>query len=259
MGNFYSAGYDPLFYGHHANVDRMWKIWKGMNKRTHLDPTSADWLNASYVFYDENRELVRVYNRDCVDTRKMGYDYVRSDIPWMRNRPNPHPKKGKDGEKPAKTKMTVNDLNFPVRLNQTLEVRVNRPDKNSVKGTEKLAIEGIKYDCERFVKFDVIMNDPNNGVEVTPTDIEFLGSFSELPHGMVAERRMDETGSVLFPLKQRLEVLQAQNDDFIIVKIVPRAGCQDVTISEIKIVLDSVQDVPISEEVVLEPVDPSFE
>ncbi|GMI71703.1 hypothetical protein HRI_000839600 [Hibiscus trionum] len=28
MGNFYSAGYDPLFYAHHANVDRMWHLWK---------------------------------------------------------------------------------------------------------------------------------------------------------------------------------------------------------------------------------------
>ncbi|CAI9784322.1 unnamed protein product [Fraxinus pennsylvanica] len=28
MGNFYSAGRDLLFYCHHANVDRMWTLWR---------------------------------------------------------------------------------------------------------------------------------------------------------------------------------------------------------------------------------------
>ncbi|GJW48409.1 AChain A, aurone synthase [Tanacetum coccineum] len=27
MGSLLSAGYDPLFYVHHANVDRMWTLW----------------------------------------------------------------------------------------------------------------------------------------------------------------------------------------------------------------------------------------
>ncbi|KAL7585870.1 hypothetical protein Lser_V15G45502 [Lactuca serriola] len=247
MGNFYSAGYDPLFYGHHANVDRMWKIWKGMNKRTHHEPTSPDWLDASYVFYDEKKNLVRVYNRDCVDTRTMGYDYERSDIPWIRNRPNPHPKGRKDGEKPKKTKMTVDDLNFPVKLNQTLEVRVQRPGyRNSVLGIEKLLLEGVTYDCERFVKFDVIMNDPDNGVEVTPSDTEFLGSFSQLPHGMNAENRMKMSSGISFPIKERLNDLGAEDNDFIFVKIVPKAGCHDVTISKIEVVMGPIDVVPIS-------------
>ncbi|KAI7752303.1 hypothetical protein M8C21_015049, partial [Ambrosia artemisiifolia] len=37
MGNFYSAGYDPAFYLHHSNVDRMWQIWKDLDTRN-VDP-----------------------------------------------------------------------------------------------------------------------------------------------------------------------------------------------------------------------------
>lgn len=260
MGNFYSAGYDPLFYGHHANVDRMWKIWKGMNRRHHA-PSSTDWLDASYVFYDENRKLVRVYNRDCVDTRTMGYDYERSEIPWIRNRPNPHPKGGKDkGNARKPDKATVKDLSFPVRLNQTLEVRVMRPAKRTTEdkerteiAIEKLVLQGVRYDCERFVKFDVIMNDPDNGVDVTPVDTEFLGYFSRLPHGMVAENRMKEISGISFAIKDRLKILKVENDDSIVVKIVPRAGCEDVTIQNIEVVMDPVDNiVPLAESLVVQ-------
>ncbi|KAI7757357.1 hypothetical protein M8C21_014171 [Ambrosia artemisiifolia] len=58
MGVFYSAARDPLFYAHHANIDRMWKLWKELRLPGHVDLTHPSWLNASYVFYDENEDLV---------------------------------------------------------------------------------------------------------------------------------------------------------------------------------------------------------
>lgn len=46
MGNFYSAGFDPIFFGHHSNVDRMWSIWKTLGGKRQ-DFTDSDWLNSS--------------------------------------------------------------------------------------------------------------------------------------------------------------------------------------------------------------------
>ncbi|CAD6340907.1 unnamed protein product [Miscanthus lutarioriparius] len=60
MGNFYSAGFDPLFYAHHANIDRMWSVWKGLDARSHTDLTDPDWLDASFLLYDETSKLVRI-------------------------------------------------------------------------------------------------------------------------------------------------------------------------------------------------------
>ena len=90
MGNFYSIARDPIFFLHHANVDRMWSVWKtlGGKRRDFTDP---DWLDAGFLFYDENAQLIRVKVRESLDTKKLGYVYqdVDVDIPWLKSKPTP--------------------------------------------------------------------------------------------------------------------------------------------------------------------------
>lgn len=79
MGNFYSAARDSIFFAHHSNIDRMWNIWKTLGGRRQ-DITDSDYLDASFVFYDENAQLVRVKVRDCLDPTNLGYTYQDVDI-----------------------------------------------------------------------------------------------------------------------------------------------------------------------------------
>jgi tyrosinase len=39
-----TAGLDPIFWLHHANIDRLWEVWR-KNPATHVDPTAANWVN----------------------------------------------------------------------------------------------------------------------------------------------------------------------------------------------------------------------
>jgi tyrosinase len=39
-----TAGIDPIFYLHHANIDRLWQVWR-QNPPTDVDPTDPKWLN----------------------------------------------------------------------------------------------------------------------------------------------------------------------------------------------------------------------
>jgi polyphenol oxidase len=57
MGNFGRAAYDPIFYPVHANVDRIWSLWKKIpgGKRTH--PKHPAFLNTQFTFYDEKANL----------------------------------------------------------------------------------------------------------------------------------------------------------------------------------------------------------
>ena len=38
-----TAGLDPIFYLHHANIDRLWEVWR-QNPPAHVDPKDANWL-----------------------------------------------------------------------------------------------------------------------------------------------------------------------------------------------------------------------
>jgi tyrosinase len=38
-----TAGLDPIFWLHHANIDRLWEVWRE-NPPAHVDPPDANWL-----------------------------------------------------------------------------------------------------------------------------------------------------------------------------------------------------------------------
>jgi tyrosinase len=39
-----TAGLDPIFWLHHANIDRLWEVWR-QNPATDVDPSDANWVN----------------------------------------------------------------------------------------------------------------------------------------------------------------------------------------------------------------------
>nr|CCA94610.1 polyphenol oxidase precursor [Taraxacum officinale] len=245
MGNFYSAGYDPVFYVHHANVDRMWKVWKDLGIRGHIEPPDNDWRNASYVFYDENKELVRVYNKDCVRLEKLKYDYQFAPIPWKNSRPVARTKKSNIALKSVGTVKQAQDSKFPLKLDKTTKVLVKRPATNRSKedkenANEVLLIKGVVFNGEKFVKFDVFVNDKDDVTASTAEESEFAGSFAQLPHNHGDKMLM--TSSARFGLTELLEDIDAEDDESILVTLVPKVGCEEVTIGEIKVEL-----VPIEE------------
>nr|BAO79386.1 polyphenol_oxidase [Vitis labrusca x Vitis vinifera] len=244
MGNFYTAGRDPIFFGHHANVDRMWNIWKTIGGKNRKDFTDTDWLDATFVFYDENKQLVKVKVSDCVDTSKLRYQYQDIPIPWL---PKKTKAKAKTTTKSSKSgvakaaelpKTTISSIgDFPKALNSVIRVEVPRPKKSRSKKEkedeeEVLLIKGIELDRENFVKFDVYINDEDYSVS-RPKNSEFAGSFVNVPHKHMKE--MKTKTNLRFAINELLEDLGAEDDESVIVTIVPRAGGDDVTIGGIEI------------------------
>ncbi|KAE8728795.1 Polyphenol oxidase II [Hibiscus syriacus] len=256
MGNFYSAGRDPLFYAHHSNVDRMWNIWKSLpgkkpgKKRT--DFADTDWLDSSFLFYDENANLNRVKVRDALDTRNLGYDYQRVDIPWLKNKPTPRrPGKGRGqghgrGQAvAAETKAASVIRNaFPIVLDKVVRIEVPRPKKSRTKHEkedeeEVLVLQNIQVDRDIAVKFDVYINDEDDETPTEPEDSEFAGSFTNIPHNHHKPGVKLDTNLTL-PLSDLLEDLDVEGDDNIEVTLVPKEGKGLVSIGNIKI--DYIQD-----------------
>ncbi|KAI4374109.1 hypothetical protein MLD38_012144 [Melastoma candidum] len=251
MGNFYSAGRDPIFMAHHANVDRMWTLWKALGGKKRTDITDPDWLNAQFMFYDENANLVRVTVKDCLDPKALGYAYQEVDIPWLQSKPTPRQKVktklsklfGSERAAIAATSrpITATFINFPVKLDKKVVTLVKRPKTGRTPAEkeeeeEVLLIEAIEFDKESFVKFDVYINDEHDDLS-RPDKTEFAGSFVNVPHKHKHKEKgtkMKTKTTLRLGITELLDDLDF-DDEEVVVTLVPRAGGRGVTIGGIKI------------------------
>ncbi|WP_151088541.1 tyrosinase family protein [Hymenobacter baengnokdamensis] len=81
MGNVPSAGFDPVFWVHHANIDLLWTQWaqSPQGQRPNLDSLKADNWN-HYNFIDENGKHVS-YSVDSAYALAMHPDYRYDRLP----------------------------------------------------------------------------------------------------------------------------------------------------------------------------------
>uniref|UniRef100_A0A5B6YVS2 Putative polyphenol oxidase n=1 Tax=Davidia involucrata TaxID=16924 RepID=A0A5B6YVS2_DAVIN len=216
MGAFYSAARDPIFYAHHSNVDRMWTIWKTLGGRRH-DFTDPDWLDTRFIFYDENKQLVRVKLRDCLDNAELGYVYQNVELPWLNSQPTPLPLK--------KTPMAeTSTAVFPIKLDKKVTVKVRRNKRDKEEEEEVLVIEGIEVAVHAHVKFDVYINYVPDEYEapIGPDKTEFAGSFVHLPRK--SKHRETTKTRLRIGITNLMEDLGAEDDDNVLVTMIPKNG-----------------------------------
>lgn len=96
MRRFSSAALDPIFWLHHANIDRLWTIWLKRDTQ-HSNPAERNWLTAlRFEFHDGARKVVAFTPSQMVDTMAMPAPYKYEDetdpvggIPVVSGRPKP--------------------------------------------------------------------------------------------------------------------------------------------------------------------------
>jgi tyrosinase len=69
MGNIGTAAYDPIFWSHHAMIDRLWLIWQARHGNANI---SADLLDVVLQPFN-----LRV--RDVLNANDLGYDYAAAE------------------------------------------------------------------------------------------------------------------------------------------------------------------------------------
>ncbi|XP_019174288.1 PREDICTED: polyphenol oxidase I, chloroplastic-like [Ipomoea nil] len=231
MGNFYSAGRDPLFYSHHANVDRMWVIWQQQLGGKNF--TDDAWLDASFLFYDENENPVRVYVKDCLDTTKMGYEYQPSALPWLNSKPAASITTGVAA---ASNAPFVTDV-FPVTLDKVVQAKVrrsktSRTEEEKEQEEEVLVIDGIEVSADQYARFDVYLNDAAEA-EGGKDKAQYAGGFAHLPQNQ--QSSTNTTTSLRLGLNEMLADLGVEDEDTILVTLAPTVGGGVVNVSSIAI------------------------
>jgi hypothetical protein len=87
MGFTTTAGRDPIFWLHHANIDRLWEVWRGLPSSIAVtDPGGAStllattWRSAVFVFGDPGSPSTYTMD-DIEDPDMLGYSYESTELP----------------------------------------------------------------------------------------------------------------------------------------------------------------------------------
>ncbi|XP_062186406.1 polyphenol oxidase, chloroplastic-like [Phragmites australis] len=224
MGVYYSAGRDPILYPHHSNIDRMWEVWRALDPNRHVDFSDPDWLDASFLFYDEDARLVRMRVRDVLDSSKLRYTYENVHLQWVNAKPTVTPGLSRQRRAAAKA---LEAVRFPVSLQRAVTAEVRRPRvarSRLAKAVEEevLVVEGIEFDGTELVKFDVYINAPEYH-KVGRGGRELAGSYMSLKHVGHRHHGTFET-SLRLALNELLEDLDADGDETVAVTLVPKQG-----------------------------------
>lgn len=78
MGLIVTAANDPLFFAHHANIDRLWNWWSAL-RGAGAAATFDDWRHVAWTFADWDGSLVAVRSVDLIDhERSLRYAYAKA-------------------------------------------------------------------------------------------------------------------------------------------------------------------------------------
>lgn len=71
-----TAARDPIFWLHHAMIDRLWKRWLDRGGSRQNPVNNGAWMDTPFAFFDENGQQVTMRGRDILDTvNQLDYRY----------------------------------------------------------------------------------------------------------------------------------------------------------------------------------------
>ncbi len=75
-----TAALDPIFWLHHANIDRLWEVWTHRDP-TFTDPADAAWLtDVPFVLHDATGAVVTFTPSQMLDPKTVRHGYQYDDI-----------------------------------------------------------------------------------------------------------------------------------------------------------------------------------
>jgi tyrosinase len=84
MTNPDTAALDPIFWIHHANIDRLWEVWVARNPAKHKNPSDLAWLNGpanrKFVMPDAEGQTQVFTPAQMRSTTAPPLDYVYQDV-----------------------------------------------------------------------------------------------------------------------------------------------------------------------------------
>jgi hypothetical protein len=224
MGSFGTAARDPIFWMHHANIDRLWNHWLTLGGGR-KDPSSTLWCNQVWRFCNENGQVVGIRVRDVINAQaQLNYRYAGQAVVPTQTCPtaatttpilslNITQKTIVAEEKP--TTLGPGPVRVPIKVSAKRDVI--RAAATSTTRTVSLRIEGITVDAPPGVIYEVYLGLPE-GQKGDPARPEFIG--------VIAPFGADHAGAAgltaAFPIDAAAARALQSNPDNIHLTFVPR-------------------------------------
>lgn len=75
-----TAAFDPIFWLHHCNIDRLWEEWR--QDPTHADPTAPTWLTGQqFNMHDGTGQPFTFTSQEVLDTTQVLHGFLYDTIP----------------------------------------------------------------------------------------------------------------------------------------------------------------------------------
>ena len=211
MGWVPTAAFDPIFWTHHSNVDRIWQQWTNSeNGRlvTLQQLKSAEW---SYVFFDENGKKVTYTMEDAIKIiYTMDYDFDDTKVTG----------KYQDGLVMSNRKQVI--------ASNTNSISVNDQITDAVTLKSLLTSNGSKVSKSIMTITTSFTKVPKGSYEVynnyvvgnKPSDINFIGfmTFFGADHKMIGEscekgccRELTKSGRPKFTFEYEVDMNDVYN------------------------------------------------
>jgi polyphenol oxidase len=242
MGVLASAAFDPVFFAHHANIDRIWDKWKSADPAHHTNPVNPIWLQQGFYFYDQTPTWTFISNDQMLTPGLLSYNYQP---PQTSAAPGPVA----SAASAASAVRVVQQLSAPVvELHRSAEPKALTPEPATVQATippqgrEKLTpsvaaaaagpapkvilrIEGVEIPADRGALVNVFLNRPDATAAAGPDDPGYVGTIavvaSQAPGG--AGHKHTVIRNFSFDITGKLAASLGNNSN-VAVTLVPATG-----------------------------------
>jgi tyrosinase len=167
MSQVNRAARDPIFWLHHANIDRLWESWVKLGGGRQNPTTDSDWMNKSFTFFDENGNQVQMRGSQILNTvTQLNYQYSSlAQIPL-------NVSESMSGDTPKDLiQLGRERVVLPVPSGEIIREAPRR-------GVSiKLKIEGVEYDPSNLIPYDIYINLPE-GATPDPESPYYVGKLA---------------------------------------------------------------------------------
>jgi tyrosinase len=187
MGDPRTAALDPIFWLHHANIDRLWEVWR--KTLGNVNPTDPKWLTTqSFQLHDASGNVLTFTASQVLDTTTLLHGYQYDDISdplaasphltamaaMVASPPSPQPELvGGSAPVVLNTPQTTVRVAFRSQVAQAARARITalRPTRAFL-NLENVTGQG------RLPKYDVYIDVPPAGQETSNRSPLLAGSLS---------------------------------------------------------------------------------